>query len=665
MSKPASERLREMWQWINEPAENPERLVVHKGSLWRLFKRFYIASHWPSLIAITLMAAVTGLWVFVYAWAGMAIADDVIQVGLQKTKDAQVAPAVDPTLPGEHRNFTFGDNTRPREGLDEQIQAHPGKTMQEKLRLLGWISLIIIINEIIRHGCYALLQERLVHVGQKVQFRLRQQLHDKLHELPLAYHDRHSPGRLLTHLFSDVSTLQNGVTALLREVPPYTLNILIGLVVVMYMNASLGWVVIVTLPFYAICYQWFEGRLRVVNENLREREGRLNAHISNRISSFQVVKSFTREGGESLDFLRKNRPIIRNTLAATMLSTGFTALCGIITGVCTTLILWRGCLQVRDGKMTVGELLMFFSSAAYLFTPIAVLTSLAGIFHRTRAVAAKVLRVLDEPVTLADPEEAVPVPKQACELKLDNVSLRYDPKRPPAVTGVSFTLPAGKRMCVMGASGSGKSTLAKLIARLYDPSEGQILYDGTDVRSFKIADLRDLVGYVSQEPVVFSGTIGENIRYGSENAPFQAVVTAAQYAKIHSFIEKLPERYRTLTHERGLTLSGGQKQRVTLARALLFNPPVLVLDDCTSALDADTEAQLIETFKTALKDRTCVLISHRVSIAMGCDYVLVMDNGKATEFGPPKTLVHGRGPFAKLYQEQMAKARLEPVPAVA
>ncbi|MGH7215175.1 MAG: ABC transporter ATP-binding protein, partial [Tepidisphaeraceae bacterium] len=494
-------------------------------------------------------------------------------------------------------------------------------------------------------------------VGQRVQFRLRQAIHDKLHELPLAYHDRHSPGRLLTHLFSDVNALENGTKALMQNVMAYALSMIVGLAIVLATNAKLALLVIVALPAYWVCYQWFQQRLRRVNENLREREGLLNAHISNRVSNFHLVKSFVRESAESLDFLRSSRPIIRNNIAATMLATGFVGVCGLITGTCTTIILWQGTLQVRDGRMTVGEMLMFFGSASYLFTPIAVMTNLASVYYRTRAVAQKILRVLDEPITLADPEEPVEVPSTACEVKLEDVTLHYDPTRPAALANVSFTLPAGKRLCVMGPSGSGKSTLAKVIGRLYDPTHGRVLFDDIDVRSFKITDLRQLVGFVSQEPIVFSGTIADNIRYGSQYARQDAMVRAAQYAQIHDFIDRLPERYRTLTHERGLTLSGGQKQRVNLARALVHDPRVIVLDDCTSALDADTEARLVDSFQTALSNRTAVLVTHRVSVAMACDYVLMLDGGKMDEFGPPRQLLNAAGPFASIFQEQMNKGK--------
>jgi ATP-binding cassette subfamily B protein len=224
--------------------------------------------------------------------------------------------------------------------------------------------------------------------------------------------------------------------------------------------------------------------------------------------------------------------------------------------------------------------------------------------------------------------------------------------------GMSFTLPAGNTLCVMGPSGCGKTTLAKLACRIYDPTDGTVRFDRTDIRRFKIVDFRKLCGFVTQEPVIFDGTIADNIQYGSQQTDTMGIVAAAQYAQIHEFIVRLPSQYNTLTRERGLTLSGGQKQRVNLARTLLYDPKVLVLDDCTAALDAETEARLIRGFDTVLSGRTVILVSHRLSIAVRCDFVLMLDAGRVTEFGPPGELLRRDGRFAQLQKVQSDENRV-------
>ncbi len=652
--------LTSLWRLIHQPLERHDQYHHDPTALRRLIRRYYVQHHWPTLLLVIVVGSTAGMVMFAYAWLGQMVADDLIEVHLLAADEPE-AHAVDPTRMGEYRLYSLDLENRYRNSWVDRLDAKPGRSIDEKMSLLWRIAGLMLLIELARHAAQAVVMERTIYIGGKVQYRLRQHLHDKLHELPLAYHDRHSPGRLMTHLFSDVGQFQGHVTDLLRSIPPSLLTMGFGLVLLLAIAPDLAMLVVVALPTYAVCYNWFRGRMKIVHENLRTREGMLNAHVANRVSSFQVIKSFGRETGEALQFLRQARVILRQHLGVSLLDTGFVVACGVISGSCTTLLLWFGTMRVRDGEMTLGTLLMFFAAAGYLFTPIATLTTLGSHLQRLRVVAGKVMRVLDEPITLDDPADPVMPPRKACEIRFDNVSLRYGADRTPALQGVTFTLPAGKRLAVMGPSGSGKSSLAKLACRLYDPTSGTIRFDGIDVRQFKIAALRRCVGFVAQEAVVFSGTIAENISYGSPAAGPRDVVASARYAQIHDFIEQLPQRYRTLTHERGLTLSGGQKQRVGLARSLLADTPVLILDDCTSALDAHTEARLLDGFAAALAHRTVILITHRVSIARACDYVLMLDDGILAEFGPPAELLLADGPFARLCHEQHQRGQTRPL----
>ena len=646
-------RLKAFWRLIHEPYEGYETRAVNGYPLVRLFRQYYLGPHLPSLLLILALGSVTGLVIYVYAGASRVVADDIVQLAII---ESEAADSFDPSLPGEKRSFAGAERSE-RTSLVHQLDEKPGSSTQEKLRLLGWLALLMIGVEVGRHLLLAIMFERTIHVTQDVQFRLRQNLHNKFHALPLHYHDAHSPGRLLTYLFSDMSVITQSLTELMRGVPPNVIGLLAGAVLVVWIDPFLGGVVLCCLPAYAVSYRWFSTRLRSVNRNLREREGKLNAMLADRVSNFQLVKSYGRESGEVRRFLGEAKQIVRRNLSSAVLGTAFGVVCTLITGVCTTAILWLGALRVRDGQLTPGQLLMFYGAAGYLFMPVAFFTRWAGAIHRLRAVAAKVMHVLDEPISLTDPIDPVSVPESSCPIRFDNVTMRYEGTNRPSLEAVSLDVPAGAKLCVMGPSGSGKSTLAKLAARLYDPTEGSVLIGETDVRRFKITDLRELVGFVSQEPVVFRGTIADNIAYGHAKAAPGRIMAAAQYAQIHDFIEQLPEQYRTLTQERGLTLSGGQKQRVNLARVLMDESRVLILDDCTSALDAETEAKLVDGFKTVLSGRTCILVSHRTSIALQCDLVLMLDQGRVVEFGPPQELLGAGGAFAATVEESAAKAR--------
>ena len=635
---------------------NPRRGHASYRAVWLVFRKYFLGPHWANLLLVMVLGGLFGSGPqFFYAWTGRFVADEVVQVQMLAANTSEAAK-LDPAMPGETRRFAL-DQPHHRTSWSQRLESTQGRSLAEKLRLVTVLAALLAGVLVLRNLGSWFLGERVVHVGQKVQFQMRHRLYEKLHALPMSYHDRNSVGALMTHLFSDVSVIQKFTISLLQSIPTNVLTIAVAAGIMMSIDPGLTGLVLLALPAYGLSYRWFRHRLKTVHGNLREREGRLNAHVANRIKNFYLVKGFVRETFESIEFLRKSRPIVRDRLAASVLGSLFGIACGIISGVCMVAVLWIGTLRVRDGGMTLGTLLLFYASAGFMFAPVAALTSLASTYHRLSAVCHKVMRVLDELVTLADPENSLPVPAAAPEIRFENVALCYNDNRPPAVKDLTFTVPAGKTLCIMGPSGSGKTTLAKLACRIYDPTTGTVRLNETDIRDFRIADLRKLAGFVSQEPVIFEGTIRDNIRYGSEQSPFGDVVTAAQYAQIHDFIDRLPGQYQTPTHERGLTLSGGQKQRVNLARVLLYDPKVLVLDDCTSALDAETEAKLVEDFQVVLRDRTALLVSHRISIAMRCDLIAMLKDGQIAEFGSPDELLQREGPFAELCREQTDDSR--------
>ncbi len=650
------QRRREMLYGDDVDEAEAMRLAQERGNpLWRLFKRYYLGRHLRTVLLTTFMASLLGLVTYGYGLSSKFIADDIVEIGLL-THDVVPATQLDPTLLTESRLFAL-DEPHLRTGVVMQHDESLGRTREEKLILLGWLALALLLLEAARHGVAWLVLERTVYLTQEVQFRLRQHLHDKFQQLPMSYHDSHSPGRLLTHLFSDMNVISSTLNAFLRMLPEAFLGITTGVCLLLWLDFWRGLLVILALPLYAMVYSWFSKYLKVLSKDVREREGLLNAQIANRVSHFQVVKAYGRETGEAISFLRKARPILQQHLGIAVFSTVFNVVCAIISTSAMGIALWTCATRCRDGLMSPGELLLFYSAVGYLFTPVTNLTSQAGVLHKVTAVAAKAMRVLDEPVTLTDPEQPAAPLTQAPEVRFDNVSFRYEGSQRAALKNVSFTIGAGQRVCVMGPSGCGKTTIAKLACRFYDPTEGAVTFDGINIRRFRIADLRDIVGFVSQEPIVFSGTIADNIRYGSEQADERRIIRSAQYAQIHDHIEQLPAKYRTLTQERGLTLSGGQKQRVNLARTLLQQNHFLVLDDCTSALDADTESRLIEALKTVLQQRTALLVSHRVSVALACDHVLMLREGEVVEFGPPRELLQQNGAFAAVHQKQVEKAR--------
>lgn len=656
-------RNRTCWQLIQEPPPPYYDAPQHVDRpVQRLWWRYFLRPFPVSFVIVVLAGIIGGLQPYTFVVGTGYLTDHVIELDLA-ADPRQGARGFDPTKPGQHERFLF-DQPHERRGLIDRLDTTVGMSTDQKLDRLVKLSVVMVLASALCLFLQAMVVWLTIRVGQNIQFRLRQHVHDKLNRLPLSYHDQRSPGRLLTHLFSDVQVIDNVSVTLMRLVPSAIAQLVIGLVICLLISPGLSVWVLITLPSYAICYSWFQRRMRDVARNGREIDGKLNAHVANRLSHFQLVKAFQRETREAIEFIRQARPVLRFALVGAGLNIAFVIACGLIGTVCVTIVLWRGALLARSGVISAGDLIAFHAALAALFVPVTQLANLALNYHNMRYASAKIMRLLDEPIELDDPDPqelgshlpAQP-PASAPAIRFEKVSFRYGPALAPALRDISFELPAGRRLAVMGPSGAGKSTLARLAARLYDPSEGRILLGNTDLRQFRLSHLRQAMVFVAQEPIVFSGTIADNITYGVPGAPSRQIIAAAQYAQIHDYIHQLPERYRTLTHERGLTLSGGQKQRVSLARALLTDARVLVLDDCTSALDAETESRLVAGFDDALEGRTTLLVTHRVSVALSSDLILMLEDGRVVEWGAPAELLQAEGAFARLAQEQQRKAK--------
>ena len=316
-------------------------------------------------------------------------------------------------------------------------------------------------------------------------------------------------------------------------------------------------------------------------------------------------------------------------------------------------------LMVRDGRLSVGYLLFFHGSLALMYMPVAKISMLIPMMQRFRVSADRVLEILDEPVTIRSAPQAVDLPSVAGLIRMKNVGLCYEGSESPALKDISLTIEPGQQVCLMGPSGSGKTSLVNLLLRLYEPSDGTIELDGRDLRKINLSSLRRHMAYVPQDAFLFSGTLRDNIRYGNFLADDKQVEEAAKAAELHDFILTLPDAYDTIVGERGVTLSGGQRQRVSLARALLTDPRVLILDDCTSALDAITEARIVKTLRTVMAGRTTIVITHRVSMSSRADMIMVLKDGMVAEVGPHAKLLGKEGIYYDLVVEQLAEKDLK------
>jgi ATP-binding cassette, subfamily B, multidrug efflux pump len=364
-----------------------------------------------------------------------------------------------------------------------------------------------------------------------------------------------------------------------------------------------------------------------------------------------VVKAFGREEGESQKFDEQNRTLLRNNVAAVRIWAFYFPFLGFLTGLAAAAILWFGGREVILGRMQLGELVAFNSYLLMLIMPMRMLGWVVNLSQRALTSAGRVYEILDTEPEIDDHPDAGELTGTAGEVCFSQVSFAYR-EGVEALKDISFTARPGETVAIVGTTGSGKTTLVSLIPRFYDPTSGQVLIDGTDIRDYTLQSLRRSIGFVSQDTFLFSATIGENIGYGDGEAGREEIVAAAKAAQIHEFIETLPQGYDTLVGERGVNLSGGQKQRISIARALLKNPGILILDDYTSSVDAHTEYLIRQALDTLMQGRTSFVIAQRISTVLSADLILVMDQGEIIARGPHRELLQNSPLYREIYDIQ-------------
>ncbi len=510
-------------------------------------------------------------------------------------------------------------------------------------------------------ACYAVrtaLAWKVAAVMSRVSLEvvrgLTDAMHRKLQRLPVAYFDREQTGRLMSRITSDVGSL-------LVFLNGFSLQLVSDLVLAVGISAALVWlhwqlalVALVAVPLYALNHRLFAVRVRELMRRVRAQVAAIYALLSERVSAVRVVRSFAQEEAEVAEL--DSRIDEHRALNWSGLRVGAwqTAAAVLISGLGTVAVLAYGVCLVRGGALSVGALLAFYALLAQLYNPIVRLTQFHGTAAGTLVAVDRIAEVLDEPETLADRPDARPVLRPRGRLAFRNVSFAYRPGAPAVLGGISLEIEPGMKVGVLGESGSGKSTLLALAPRLYDLPEGcgSVEFDGRDVREYRLADLRRAVALVPQQAALFEGTIRSNLTYARPNAPAELVRRVLEVADLAGMVEGLPKGLDTPVGERGFSLSGGQRQRLALGRALIADPAVLLLDDCTSALDAETEARIQAALEDFLPGRTCVIVSHKVSSVRGCDLIVVLHEGRVAERGTHEELLARGGRYAEAFRLQ-------------
>ncbi|MFE7064453.1 ABC transporter ATP-binding protein [Sutcliffiella sp. NPDC057660] len=488
--------------------------------------------------------------------------------------------------------------------------------------------------------------------GIRSVYRLRNELYEKLQFLPFRYYDNAKTGDLMSRLTADVEGFRFFLSYGFSELIRFALLVTISLSLMFYYSVALTFVTLLAMPFLAFVTYRFDKRVHPAFRGIRKSFGKLNTNVQENISGINTVKSLSREGYQIDKFNNSNVDYKDKFISTANVWAKYFPLMEFIGNACVVGLLGFGGYLVIDGQLSEGALVAFFSLVWYIVWPIANLGFVINQFSQAKASGERLLEILEAEEDIHDIHGAKDVPNLNGHVTFENVTFIYPNEEKAALQNVSFDAPPGKQIGLIGATGSGKTSITQLITRFYEPEEGRILIDGEEVNNYTLHSLRNQIGFVLQESFLFSSSIKSNIAYGRPNASMEEIVRAAKMAQAHEFIMELPNGYDTMLGERGMGLSGGQKQRIAIARALILDPTILVLDDATSAVDMQTEFNIQKELKEALAGRTTFIIAHRISSLKHADEILVLDEGKVVERGTHEELIQMNGPYRRIYDIQ-------------
>ncbi len=489
------------------------------------------------------------------------------------------------------------------------------------------------------------------YTAQKTIYDIRNRLFDHIQRLSFSYHDEAETGQLISRATSDVQALSrflgHGITHLVTD----TLVFIGVLIICLMMNWKLALVALSTSPFLVAAVFKFGGTIRPLYTAVQDQRGDMTTAIQQNLMGIRVVKAFAREDHEIAKFDKQSYALFERHMETARVSAKYMPFMDFMTAGATTLILWYGGMQVVNGSLKLGALLAFNAYLLQLIGRVRMAGWIVNMTQNAVAAADRVFEILDTHPEAHVKDGSKELVKCAGCVEFRNVSFAYnDGSR--VLSNINLQVNPGEMVAFVGPTGSGKSTIINLLPRFYDVTEGQILIDGMDIRDYKLKSLRKHIGIVAQETFLFGDTARENIAYGKPDADLEEVIEAAKSANIHSFIESLPEGYETQIGERGVNLSGGQKQRISIARALLMNPPILIMDDSTSSVDTETELLIQKALVSLTQSRTTFVIAQRISTVQRADKIVVLDKGRIVEMGTHKELLARGGLYRDIYRLQ-------------
>jgi len=520
--------------------------------------------------------------------------------------------------------------------------------------LLIQAGILIVVFSVLR-GIFAFLQSYWAERNsQAVSFDMRNDLYAKIQRLSFSYHDQTQTGQLMIRATDDVEKVRLFLGQGLVQLVGAIVLVAATLVILFSTNSQLALVTLWILPAALFLFAVFGSIVQPLFAKVQQKLSSLNTILQENLAGIKVVKAFTREKSEQTKFQDSADALMKQQILIARVFSFMFPIIFLVAGLGQGSALYFGGQQIINGTLTIGEWQEFSLYLIFLFVPLAQFGFIITQFGQAMASAARIFEILDARSDVIDKPGAISLPPVVGEIKFENVTFRYFGGGDPVLDQVDFEAKPGQTVALLGATGSGKTTIINLLPRFYDPTQGRITIDGYDLRDVTLESLRAQIGIVLQETTLFTGSVRDNIAFGRPNATMEEVTAAAQAAAAHDFITSFPDGYETPVGERGTTLSGGQKQRIAIARALLINPRILILDDSTSSVDVQTESQIQAALDKLMKGRTSFVIAQRISTVVNADLILVMDKGKIVARGRHGELLEESEIYADIYNSQLA-----------
>lgn len=520
-------------------------------------------------------------------------------------------------------------------------------------------SLLIVIVALIGGVFRFLIRTTIIIVSRRIEYDLRNDFWNHIQTLPTRFFQNNSTGNLMAHTTNDISAVRMYIGPAVMYSIDTVSKFIIVIAIMLSLNSLLTFYALIPLPLLSFLVYKLSKKIHLRFTKIQEKFSELTSKAQESFSGIRVVKSYVREDNEIEHFTQLSNDYLKRNMDKVKIQAFFMPMLFLITGISVIIIMWVGGTMVINGELTLGEIIAFVAYLSLLIWPVIAFGWVINIVQQASASMKRLLKIFAEQDDIRDnPATDQALAELKGDIEFKDVSFNYSPGSPNVLQNISFKIESGTTLAIVGHTGSGKTTLINLIPRLFDVSEGEILIDGINVKNIPKSLLRKSIGMVSQETFLFSDTLSNNIAYGLNEADENIIENVSQISQIKKDIETFSKGYDTILGERGITLSGGQKQRTSLARALAVNPKILILDDSFSAVDTNTEEQILNSLNEFMKGRTSIIISHRISTVKNADKIIVIDNGAIVEEGDHEELIAYGGIYADLHQKQLLEEEL-------